>query len=480
MRVGQTSAVVFISGIFSSVLGFVATLYFARVLGAEVLGYFAVTIALVSWIKLVGDVGITNAIRKRISEGEDQSEYATAGGILVLCFALLIGGTSLLIDGQIADYVGRPVAGFVSLMVIASLMKSVASCILNGERKVHLASVINTFGTGTRSVVQISFVLAGAELAGMLGGKVVGLALAALASITLSSVTFARPTFYHFRQLIDYAKFAWLGAIESRTFNDVDILILGSFVSPTLVGIYSVCWTISKFMSLFSASIRAALFPEISHSDAHGDRQQVSEYVSSALAYCGLFTIPGFVGAVIVGDKVLRVYGPEFRQGQTVLGLLLLACLFYGYQQQLINSLNAIDRPDLSFRINAGFIGTNAILNLALIQMLGWVGAAIATAVSAAIGLTMTYLVLQRVLPFSVPSGEILRQILAAALMGGTVYIGRLSLWKLPIVSHNFVQILALLSVGVFVYFGSLLAISSELRTTVRTNLPKRLTFLSD
>lgn len=53
----------------SSVLGFVATVYFARILGAQVLGYYAVTLALLSWLQIGTADGVGSALVKRISEG---------------------------------------------------------------------------------------------------------------------------------------------------------------------------------------------------------------------------------------------------------------------------------------------------------------------------------------------------------------------------------------------------------------------------
>jgi O-antigen/teichoic acid export membrane protein len=48
MNLGQTSVVYFVSKLLGSVLGFVATIYFARVLGAEVLGQYALVLALIT------------------------------------------------------------------------------------------------------------------------------------------------------------------------------------------------------------------------------------------------------------------------------------------------------------------------------------------------------------------------------------------------------------------------------------------------
>jgi len=87
MRLGQTSLIHFLSNLLASALGFLATLYIARLIGSEPLGIYNLVLGLVSWLAIAGKVGISGAISKRVSEGEDQGQYALAGvsiiGILV-------------------------------------------------------------------------------------------------------------------------------------------------------------------------------------------------------------------------------------------------------------------------------------------------------------------------------------------------------------------------------------------------------------
>ncbi len=84
MRVGQTLFVVFVSKFAALILGFATTLYFARELAAGILRFYAVTITVLSWLRLSGQIGFGGALRKRISEGEDQSRFAAAGAAIIL------------------------------------------------------------------------------------------------------------------------------------------------------------------------------------------------------------------------------------------------------------------------------------------------------------------------------------------------------------------------------------------------------------
>lgn len=477
MRIGQTSLVVFLSKLVSSALGFLGTVYFARVLGAEVLGLYALVIAAVAWLKLGGSMGVGTAVTKRVSEGDEQGAYVAAGLLSTLAIGgvvsvlLLIGREYLAAYvGEFDTYVAVSVVWFVLALLAIKLFYTLVLAVLEGERKVHLAGLLAPVRIGVATLVQIGLVIAGFSLAGLLVGYGVGGVLIGVLGLLYVSMSLDRPRKRHFRSLYEYAKYAWLGGLKSRSFNDVDILVLGAFVPSALVGVYAVAWSIAKFLDLFGTAVSDTLFPEISRATADGDDAAVSQLAEDSLAYGGLIVIPGLVGGLLLGDRLLAIYGPEFVQGTAVLGLLLLATLLYGYQKQLLTALNAVDRPDLAFRINLAFITINAVLNVLLIWQIGWTGAAIATVVSAGIGLALAYAALTDVLAFRSPVGEIGRQWVAAGLMGGGVWLllelaGTAGVGALIVVP-------AAVAFGAGLYFAALLFISDRFRRTAQRNLP--------
>lgn len=471
MRVGQTSITVFGSNLVASALGFVATIYFARVLGAEVLGYYALTVALVQWLKLGGSLGINGAMKKRISEGTERAAFATAGGVMIGAFGLTLSVIVLLAGPYVERYVGRAVTVFVILLLLIGLGQSTVNAILQGQQSVHISGLLNPIQVTTISGTQLLLVLAGMELPGLLIGHAVGWLSVILLGANFIKVGVGRPTRWHFSSLFHYAKYSWFGGLKNRTFNDVDVLILGLFVPAQLVGIYSVAWKIASFLMTFDSAISQTIFPEISKASADDRAKSVSELVNQALRFGGLILIPGLVGGALLSERLLRIYSPEFTQGASVLVILILSTLLYGYQRQLLTSLNAVDRPDIAFRVNVVLVGFNALANVALVLAIGWVGAAIATALSAALGTVLAYKGLRNLVEFSTPYLDISRQIGAALVMGVAVYG---ALWvenAYRVLAHNAALVVTLVTLGVAIYFGVLLALSSEFRDTVKQNL---------
>ncbi|MCH7660297.1 MAG: polysaccharide biosynthesis protein [Euryarchaeota archaeon] len=472
MRIGQTSLVYFVSKVIGSALGFVATIYFARALGAEILGQYALVMALITWLGIGGTVGFSGAISKRISEGEDPDRFAGAGLVVMGSTMTAVAAFVVLFREQVNAYVGAPVAAFVVLLLFVTLFKSFVSASLKGSHLVHVYAVLSTGRQATRAATQIALVAVGFGLAGMLFGYATGYLLTATVGLWILGVRPALPEKHHIVSLFAYAKYAWLGKVRGRTFDTLDIAVLGLFVGQGLIGIYSVAWAIGKFLDIFGSAVSSTLFPEMSSVSANDGPRAVAGLTEDALTYAGLILIPGLVGTVIVGDRLLRMYGETFVAGTEILSVLVVALLVYTYNKQLLNTLNAIDRPDLAFRANGVFIATNVTLNVVLIPLYGWIGAAVATALSAAVGLLVAFQFTRQHVPFAVPTAAIVRQWLAAGGMGLVVFAGRRVEESYQLLQHNLILVSLLVSLGAVSYFLTLFLIAPGFRTTVRRNLP--------
>ena len=481
MRLGQTSVIYLVSKLAGSALGFFATIYFTRMLGEEIYGFYAITLALVSWLGIVKSVGFGQSVVKRMSEGEEPDAYFAAGMAIKTTLTVFVAVGVLVFREQVNSYVGQPVAEFVILLLAVSVFSSLVNSALQGTNRVHIYAPLSTAKQGAQSAAMIALVFLGMGLSGMLLGYALGTALIAAIGLWFVRPSVAVPRWRHVVSLFDFAKYAWLGSMRKKTFSDVDIIVLGFFVSAGLTGIYAVAYSLAKFLDIFGSAIQTTLFPELSKRSASDDVDMISALTNDALTYAGLFLIPGIAGAALLGDRLMRIYGTGFEIGEQILPILLVGILAYSYNKQLLNTLNGIDRPDLAFRANAVFIGSNLILNVALVYTIGWIGAAIATASSAAIGLIFGFYYTRKQVTFTVPYSEISRQWIAALFMSVVVYTAREfgeARWTW-IADYNAVFVVFLVSLGAAIYFLTLLTISLQFRQTVDRNLPIDIPFVS-
>lgn len=477
MRLGQTTSILFASKILGSLIGFLAMVYFARVLGSSVLGVYFLVLALIGWLRLVNNLGLSRALNKRVSEGVEKGQHILAALSLYAVAYAIIALFIYLGRDWVNAYLGEQLHHFVILFLGANILFIFVNNVMRGEQLVHAQGIVSLFQTILRVLFQVSAVLMGFAVSGLLFGEIVAILLGSVVGVVVTlvyfnrSFEFKRPTRTHYESLIDFAKFSWLGDMKGKIYQRMDIIVLGFFSPSSLIGIYSICWNLAQFLEIFSKSISTTMFPKMSELSSDDHIDLVSARLEDALSYSGLFIIPGLAGVIVVGDGVLNIYGGEFRQGQIILVLLVGATLVHGYHKQLMNTLDALNRPDLTFAVNVFFAVTNISLNVILVSLYGWVGAAVATLISVVAAMLIAYRMLSVILSFNIPVQQILYQSFAAAMMGGFVFgLDRLLISQ-GLTTRRLGPVLLMVGVGVLIYFSVLLLISRELRDVVTDNI---------
>jgi O-antigen/teichoic acid export membrane protein len=142
-----------------------------------------------------------------------------------------------------------------------------------------------------------------------------------------------------------------------------------------------------------------------------------------AFRYLLIIVLPLAVGTVFVADKViLLIYGTPFTDSSTVLRILMWSVMFGMVNTLLWNVLVAIDMQKLIMLSVTFCAAVNIVLNLILIPVMSYNGAAIATVATVAIlALSLFYFVskhLQTILVHKVA----VKPVIAALVMGVFVY----------------------------------------------------------
>lgn len=478
MKIGQTSFIYFISQVLTSLIGFLAILYFARVIGAGPLDTYFLILAVIAWLKLFGTMGTKSAVAKRVSEGGEGVQFFLAATVIQLVVVSLISAGLYVFRDPLADYVGGGFLWLILGMFVGMSFFLFFKGVLRGQDLVHVEGVLSPTEKLLRSTLQIVLVFAGYSVVGLLVGYVAGVFIALALAFVIVLVKFragphdlSPPSLKHFKSIFSYGKYSWLTGVTGRTFSSMDLIILGLFIpsGSGAVAIYAVAWRIASLFSIFSNALQASLFPHISRRSAEG--VEVGEHINNALAFTGLFVIPGLVGGFLVGDRVLLLYAEEFVRGAGVLVVLILARLIYSYQLQLVWALNAVDMPDVTFRINAAFVVVNLFLNVVLIYFYGMIGAATATMLSAVVAVLMGYRAISDVVEFELPYAEIGRQWLSAITMGVAV-VGTLRFFEATGIGGNLTITVVSVTIGVFVYIAALATVSDRFRSAVINNVP--------
>ncbi|MFB6283493.1 MAG: polysaccharide biosynthesis C-terminal domain-containing protein [Halobacteria archaeon] len=467
MRLAKKSILFFLTDVGTSVIGFLDTLYFARVLGDEVLGMYFVVIAVLGWLR-IPTYGVSKAINKRISEGKDANEIFSAGVIINLGYGLIVTVVVLLGSGYVNRYVGADVSDYFSILLIFNILFILSLEGLQGRKKVATAGGVRLLNRVLRAGLQVALVLLGYSVTAMVGGHALALLAASLVGVFLFGFKPKLPSRGAYKSVFDYGRYSWLGMVKNKSFSWMDILVLGFFVSKGFIGVYEVSWRIASFLVLASNAVQKTIFPEISDLSQSGEEEEVSKLLNEALFYAGLLVIPGFFGVMVLGEKILRIYGAEFVKGAPVLLILVLARIFNVYEMQILNVINGVNRPDVAFRLNFVFLVVNVALNITFIYLYGWIGAAVATALSSLTILFLGYKMLDEITGIPhLPIRGISMQIVAGIIMAAVLYVLR----EVSPISNMFVTV-GMVFLGAGIYGGLLFLLSDRIRRKVLSLAP--------
>lgn len=467
-RIGRTTVVYFLTQVGTTVAGFLATWYINWRLGAAVFGEYTTAVAFLFWLNIPASA-LGNAVNKRISEGEDQGQFLAAGHTVNVALHAVLISLLLVFREQVNIFIGAEVGIYFAGLVAVRAVFDLTLGSLRGHKQVGASGAIKTLGQVSRSGIQIgALFFIGVGIAGLIGGHIAGLLIATTAGLVILDGRPAKPAQSHFRGLFEYARYAWLGTLKTRAFAWTDVIMMRllslsifglAAVSKSQIGIYKVSWTVASVLALISIAIKQTLFPEMSSLGADDNYERVHHLLEEGLTFTGIFAIPGLFGSIVVGSSLLTIFGDEYAAGGTILVILIGSRLFAAYGEQFINAINAINKPNMAFRVNFIYVVANIVFNFTFITLFGWHGAAVATALSSLVTVIVGGYVLTSLIGSpSVPYAELARQVLASIVMLGV--IAACGLIFPTTLGWTFV----LIGIGAIVYVAVLATVSKRTR----------------
>ncbi|MDD1670399.1 MAG: polysaccharide biosynthesis C-terminal domain-containing protein [Methanomicrobiales archaeon] len=445
-------------------IGFFVTMFYAHWLGAEILGYYFLFLSFYNILGLFSDLGINYASLKRISEGIQQNAYFTLSLLLRLMLFALVSILLVIFRDHFVDLNN---AGLFWILIIAFGIGTLASCLgaaIAAANRLGLAASMSILENVTRIGVQFAGVLLGFKVLGLAGGVIAGLTVEIAIALKYIDFRLVQVRLEHIRSLLHYSLWASLASYGVAVMDNINVILIGYFMTTSDVGIFGICWAFSFFGLFVSTALCNTLWVKVSRWSASGERETIALALSRACSYALLFAIPILVGGVLLGEDLLYyLYSASFTAGFGALVILLFARTMQSVYQIFYTFLMAMDAARDAFFVVLGGSAVNIILAMVLIPMVGLVGAAAGTLVTAGISLVLAYRILRRHSGVSLEVRAIMRFLGAAGIMGGVLVVG-----KALVLIHAFWKPVLLVLLGAGVYFGILLLIDSRLRDDAR------------
>lgn len=178
--------------------------------------------------------------------------------------------------------------------------------------------------------------------------------------------------------------------------HNIDKYMIGFLFDSASVGVYSVATYISNFSSFALGAVNSIFAPMISELYSVGKMQELDLLYKRATRWIMIINLAIFSMTINFHDEIMQLSGDEFIVGGSALVILMLGQVVnsgvgaVGY----LNSMTGHTKINLYSSLAAVF--ANVILNAILIKPYGMVGAAIASAISFALGQVIMLLFVYR------------------------------------------------------------------------------------
>lgn len=392
------ASVGFVLSFVAYVVMFFVKLFAARLLGSEQFGLFTFAQTFLSLGGMIVGLGIYGGVSRYIPYYKEQGEHSLLRGYLrfvflwPFLFSLVIGAVYVGFADTITTFFDYPASFKTLLMIIGfampfrALSKSLIR-ILVAEKQIlleqtlkNLTNLILLGGVGVIALYDFTVV---ALVMAFFVALIIKVLLGAVFYFLYVNYEFENPSKSDYDEWLRFSLPLFFSGMLSFVVSWSDNLVIGKFLNPQSLGVYSIAFSMAAFINFFQSSFGTIFTPLISESFANEDHDKISFLFRKSAGWIFGFTVPFFLIMALYSEDILRLfYGAEYTSG--FIPLIIIAAGF------VINVALGLNREILKVHKDTKFLfwndvfiaGLNLGLNLLFIDKWGIIGAAVATSLS--------------------------------------------------------------------------------------------------
>lgn len=443
-----------------TLIGFLATIFYAHWVGAEVLGLYFLFLSYFAILGLFSDLGIGYAATQRISSGIDKDEFYTANLTLRFFLYFIVCTVIIVFRDRFADLNS---SGLLFVLLAVFGISTFSSCIngaISASNRLGLTATVSFLNNLTRICIQVVAVFCGYQVYGLIGGFIIGVVVELLIQLKFIDYHLKKFSWSHVKSLFSFSSWAVLMSAGNAFFDNIPLIIIAYFLPVSEVGIFGVCWTFSVFALFISTALVNTLYVKVSRWNAQNDQNAIVLSLSRATTYSLVFVLPILTGGILLGNNLLYyLYGASFATGTTALIIIIVMRGIQSVLNLYTNFLMATDHvKEAVIGISIG-IPANIILCILLIPHFGIAGAAVAALVNTTITLFIARRYLACIIPITLDLAALRHIVIATVIMTLSLLI---LLW-LPI-DQSSIQTFGMVITGAAIYFLVLLKLNKQIR----------------
>ena len=203
-----------------------------------------------------------------------------------------------------------------------------------------------------------------------------------------------------------------------------DRYVIGYFLGPSEVGIYSASYTLGNVISFLYAPIALVLFPAITNLCENNNFHEVEMHLKYTLKFFLMVAIPSLFGLTILSKSLLGILTTsEFIGAYMVVPFVALGALLFSMAILFSDILMLFKKTKIISFVFGSSALINLVMNIFLVPWIGIIGAAIATLVTFAILFSILAFWGFKSLPFDWDPRFITKSIVSSAVMGLIIFM---------------------------------------------------------
>jgi O-antigen/teichoic acid export membrane protein len=383
-------------------LGFLVNLVISRKLGAHGAGSYFIVFSVVSLVSLLARIGQDTLLVREVSVEIAHGRYGRVRRLLsrsavIAHVGAAVGALSLfavalpLAETVFNQTLLAPLFQIMSIAILLMTAQSVVAEALRGAGWVNASQLLLLVVAPLVTLILIWLLPGSLSVATVCWAAVTGLASAVTLALILAQFFLpisgrdALPQEYSFSSQI---RKGWpLGSAALLTYLSTwaDTLLLGTLVSPDVVGVYTVAARIAALGAVIKISLGAVVAPRLAAAYARGD---MVKFRSEGIHYgrmAAMAGLPILLICFVLAKPLLHLFGGDFTSGIWILRVLLIgyaANYLLGFGGIALSMTNHAENLVHSIAVGLFFA---VILILVLVPLFGGIGAAIAMSVGSTI-----------------------------------------------------------------------------------------------
>jgi O-antigen/teichoic acid export membrane protein len=159
-----------------------------------------------------------------------------------------------------------------------------------------------------------------------------------------------------------------------------DVLMVGMFLSPKEVAVYSAASRTAAMVQLAMVALLTFTVPAFSSLHAAGKREELKLFVARVFQWTLWVTVLIAIMLIALSERIMGLFGPGFTEGIVAFIVLIVAQFFLSIQSPAVQLLLVTGHQNITFLIYGASAAWHILLNAIFIPAFGIEGAAAGTA----------------------------------------------------------------------------------------------------